>query len=107
MTTFNENLTIGYGGTFSAHATNYKINLNGTSLSTGNNKVVFSYGDKKHTLPLTEEEGIPIYADARGNVKLPANLYLAGTSKIMFGEIELSVNKEGRLMVGDYELWVE
>jgi hypothetical protein len=110
MTTFNENLNIGHGATFSEHATNYRINLNGVSMSTESNRVVFSYGDKKKTLvlgPETTVEGTPIYADANGNVTLPANLYLQPTAKIVIAGVEMSVNSDGRLMIGDYELWVQ
>jgi hypothetical protein len=79
-------------------------------MSTENNGVVFSYGDKKKTLvlgPETTVEGTPIYADANGNVTLPANLYLQPTAKIVITRVIMSVNSDKRLMIGDYELWVQ
>jgi hypothetical protein len=74
------------------------------------NKVVFEYGEKKKTLmlgPETTVEGTPIYADANGHVYLPANLYLQPTAKIFIGGVELTVNGNGRLMIDDYELWIQ
>jgi hypothetical protein len=54
MAVFNNNMSIGHGSHVRENATDFKLSLNGVSVSANSKQVVFSSGGKKKTLVMDE-----------------------------------------------------
>jgi hypothetical protein len=86
MTTFNESVDIGHGPTFTEHATDYKLSLNGVSVSAGGSQVVFASGGKSRTLVIGEADNA-VCADKDGNVSISGNLTVG--KKLKLGKVDI------------------